>query len=105
MSPEPATVPYDVSLDCTYTVSVYPGYGVELKVSGRLWVECGDKCLQASVACPLLRAAAVWPCTARQTGSPVLVPVPVSLSQESRLRAWTWVHGLGPLTAAAGTHH
>lgn len=38
MSPEPATVPYDGSLDCTYTVSVYPGYGVELKVSWGLRV-------------------------------------------------------------------
>lgn len=33
MSPEPAVVPYHGSLDCTYTISVYPGYGVELKVS------------------------------------------------------------------------
>ncbi|XP_063197927.1 seizure protein 6 homolog isoform X2 [Chroicocephalus ridibundus] len=32
VSPEPAGVPYDGSLDCTYTISVYPGYGVELKV-------------------------------------------------------------------------
>ncbi|XP_010572239.1 PREDICTED: seizure protein 6 homolog [Haliaeetus leucocephalus] len=32
VSPEPAVVPYDGSLDCTYTISVYPGYGVELKV-------------------------------------------------------------------------
>ncbi|KAM9370635.1 seizure protein 6 homolog [Phaethornis superciliosus] len=32
VSPEPASVPYDGSLDCTYTISVYPGYGVELKV-------------------------------------------------------------------------
>ncbi|KAM6242121.1 seizure protein 6 homolog [Porphyrio hochstetteri] len=32
VSPEPANVPYDGILDCTYTVSVYPGYGVELKV-------------------------------------------------------------------------
>ncbi|KAM4648601.1 seizure protein 6 homolog [Amazona ochrocephala] len=32
VSPELASVPYDGSLDCTYTISVYPGYGVELKV-------------------------------------------------------------------------
>ncbi|XP_062362919.1 seizure protein 6 homolog isoform X1 [Cinclus cinclus] len=32
VSPEPTGVPYDGSLDCTYTISVYPGYGVELKV-------------------------------------------------------------------------
>ncbi|XP_068765640.1 seizure protein 6 homolog isoform X2 [Struthio camelus] len=31
-SPEPAGPAYDGSLDCTYTISVYPGYGVELKV-------------------------------------------------------------------------
>ncbi|XP_074870213.1 seizure protein 6 homolog [Carettochelys insculpta] len=30
-SPEPASSPYD-SLDCTYTISGYPGYGVEIKV-------------------------------------------------------------------------
>lgn len=86
MSPEPAAVPYDVSLDCTYTVSVYPGYGVELKVSGGLRVRCGDKCLQASMARLLLHATAVWPCTVQQTGSPVpvLVPVLVSLRQESQ---------------------
>lgn len=33
VSPEPAGAPYDSSLDCTYTISVYPGYGVEIKVS------------------------------------------------------------------------
>lgn len=38
VSPEPAAVPYDGSLDCTYTISVYPGYGVELKVSWGLRV-------------------------------------------------------------------
>lgn len=32
VSPEPTGGPYDGSLDCTYTISVYPGYGVELKV-------------------------------------------------------------------------
>uniref|UniRef100_A0A8B9TTL9 Seizure related 6 homolog n=1 Tax=Anas platyrhynchos TaxID=8839 RepID=A0A8B9TTL9_ANAPL len=32
VSPEPAGAPYDSSLDCTYTISVYPGYGVEIKV-------------------------------------------------------------------------
>uniref|UniRef100_A0A8C3XSX7 Seizure related 6 homolog n=1 Tax=Chelydra serpentina TaxID=8475 RepID=A0A8C3XSX7_CHESE len=30
-SPEPVSSPYD-SLDCTYTISGYPGYGVEIKV-------------------------------------------------------------------------
>uniref|UniRef100_A0A674IPP0 Seizure related 6 homolog n=1 Tax=Terrapene triunguis TaxID=2587831 RepID=A0A674IPP0_9SAUR len=30
-SPEPVSLPYD-SLDCTYTISGYPGYGVEIKV-------------------------------------------------------------------------
>ncbi|XP_067422011.1 seizure protein 6 homolog [Emydura macquarii macquarii] len=30
-SPEPASSPYD-SLDCTYSISGYPGYGVEIKV-------------------------------------------------------------------------
>lgn len=35
MSPEPASAPYDSSMDCTYTISVYPGYGVEIKV--RAW--------------------------------------------------------------------
>ncbi|XP_042735708.1 seizure protein 6 homolog [Lagopus leucura] len=32
VSPEPASAPYDSSMDCTYTISVYPGYGVEIKV-------------------------------------------------------------------------
>uniref|UniRef100_A0A8C0ESR0 Seizure related 6 homolog n=1 Tax=Bubo bubo TaxID=30461 RepID=A0A8C0ESR0_BUBBB len=44
VSPEPAGVPYDGSLDCTYTVSVYPGYGVELKVSWGLQVGWGAQC-------------------------------------------------------------
>ncbi|XP_059685244.1 seizure protein 6 homolog [Gavia stellata] len=39
VSPEPVTVPYDGSLDCTYTISVYPGYGVELKVQNISLVE------------------------------------------------------------------
>ncbi|KAM6338119.1 seizure protein 6 homolog [Alca torda] len=39
VSPEPAGVPYDGSLDCTYTISVYPGYGVELKVHNISLVE------------------------------------------------------------------
>ncbi|XP_040472379.1 seizure protein 6 homolog isoform X2 [Falco naumanni] len=39
VSPELAGVPYDGSLDCTYTVTVYPGYGVELKVHNISLVE------------------------------------------------------------------
>ncbi|XP_064379330.1 seizure protein 6 homolog isoform X2 [Dromaius novaehollandiae] len=31
-SPEPADLPHAGGLDCTYTISVYPGYGVELQV-------------------------------------------------------------------------
>lgn len=89
MSPEPAGVLYDGSLDCTYTISVYPGYGVELKVSRGLRAGWGAECLQASVACPPLHAMAAWPCGVQQTHGPVpvLAPVPMFPSQEKRLRA------------------
>lgn len=81
----------------------------------------GAKSLQTSVACPLLCAMAVCLCRVQPTHgfAPVLVPILVSLSQESWLRAlptlrpqhrvhelvgWMPQDALCPPAAVAGTH-
>lgn len=84
VSPEPAAVPYDGSLDCTYTISVYPGYGVELKVSWGPWVGWGAKRPQASVVLPCHSWVAVWgAANARSCPCPCPhVPEPGELAQD-----------------------
>ena len=120
VSPEPATVPYDGSVDCTYTVSVYPGYGVELKVSWGLRVGWGCQVpagKRGPSPAPCCGCVATHSAANRQS-CPCPRPCPhvpepeepaQGIAQPSGSGAGMKAHGLVgapcPPAAMAGTHH